>query len=249
MMTQSKYERMHEHSTRLFSEEQIDAALANMAEAITPDLTDKNPVVISVLMGALMMTEPLVKRLNFPLELDCVRTASYENEAQGEGLNWLLLPTTDLHGRTVLIVDDVLDSGRTLKHVIDKMIELGAVEVQTAILIDKERPREEGAPESATYTGLTTDAAHWLYGFGMDCFKGGRALKDVWVADKAVIAALQAEARQEAENATIYQFTAGDRLSFQTSPKPPAPRLSAANEEKAKQRAEKELRTNTTATI
>ncbi len=167
MTVLDKIKDVHDKSTQLFSLQQIESALDNLAEAIHDDLHDENPVVLCVMIGGLIPMGHLLVRLHFPLEVDYVHATRYRGETEGGELHWRAKPTTDLTNRTVLIVDDILDGGVTLAAIIDEVKAMGAKEVKTAVLVDKHHERAEAGLTKADYTGLEVDD-HFIYGYGMD---------------------------------------------------------------------------------
>ena len=167
MTTLSKIQEIQDKSTQLFSQQQIETALDAMAEAITSDLKDKNPIVLCVMIGGLIPMGHLLLRLNFPLEVDYVHATRYQGETAGGTLEWRAKPTADLKDRVVLIVDDILDGGVTLAAIIAEIKAMGASEVKTAALVDKHHERAEDGLKKADYTGLEVDN-HFIYGYGMD---------------------------------------------------------------------------------
>lgn len=167
MTTLNKIQEVHEKATALFSEEQIKAALDKMAKEIHKDLHDKSPVVLCVMVGGLIPLGHLLVRLNFPLEVDYVHATRYQGETKGGALQWRAKPGSDLNGRTVLIVDDILDGGVTLSAIVSEIKAMGACEVKTAVLVDKHHERAETGLQQADYVGLEVDD-HFIYGFGMD---------------------------------------------------------------------------------
>lgn len=142
----------------------IDQAAVRLAVM----LSEENPVVLSVLNGALPFTAALLQRLHFPLELACVQVSRYGSATAGGELHWHARPTISLAGRHVLIVDDVLDQGLTLAAIRDWALEAGAARVTVAVLVDK---RVGGArPVEADVVALQCPN-RYLFGFGMD-FQG-----------------------------------------------------------------------------
>src|SRR5574343_1603937 len=150
----------------LHDEAAMEAALDNMASAITAKLADKNPLVLCVINGGIIATGKLLPRLDFPLTLDSINASRYRNQTSGSSdIHWLFKPTTSLQDRTVLLVDDILDEGHTLKAIIDWCNEQGAKEVYSAVLLDKNLPQKK--PVQADFVGLQV-ANHYLFGYGMD---------------------------------------------------------------------------------
>lgn len=153
----------------LHDEAAMEAALDIMAAAITQVLADKNPLVLCVINGGIIATGKLLPRLDFPLTLDSIHASRYRNQTSGSSqIHWLFKPTTPLQDRTVLLVDDILDEGHTLKAIIDWCKEQGASAVYSAVLLDKNLPQTK--PVQADFVGLQV-ANHYLFGYGMD-YKG-----------------------------------------------------------------------------
>lgn len=152
----------------LHSAEEVEAALDSMAAAITDKLQDSNPLVLCVINGGIIATGKLLPRLDFPLNLDSVHASRYRNATSGSDIHWLFKPTTPLAGRTVLVVDDILDEGHTLQAIVEYCQEQGASAVYTAALFDKDLQITK--PIKPDFIGLTV-ANHYLFGYGMD-YKG-----------------------------------------------------------------------------
>lgn len=153
----------------LHSGEQVEAALDRMGEEITQRLGEKNPVLLCVMTGAVVPTGCLLNRLDFPLELDYLHATRYTGEVRGGRIEWLMRPSTPLKGRTVLVVDDILDEGITLAEILDYCRDEGAEEVYCAVLVDKLHQRKPRL-KRADFTGLET-GDRYLFGYGMD-YKG-----------------------------------------------------------------------------
>jgi hypoxanthine phosphoribosyltransferase len=154
----------------LFSAEQIDAAITDMATAINRDLANTNPVVYAVMNGALVLMGHLVTRLNFPLEISYLHATRYRNQTTGSNLDWRAFPVQDVRDRTVLIVDDIYDEGGTLAAIYDHCIEAGAKDVQIAVLVNKDHQRKERPDLRIHFEGLICPD-RYIFGFGMD-YKG-----------------------------------------------------------------------------
>lgn len=159
---------MYQKATCLHSLKEIEAALSRMATEMHSELQDKNPVVLCVMIGGLIPVGNLLPKLEFHLELDYVHATRYGNATSGGELNWKVKPSVNLQGRTVLIVDDILDEGITLQAITDYCHEQGAKEVLTAVLVDKHHKRAPNGLQKADFVGLTVDD-HWVFGYGLDC--------------------------------------------------------------------------------
>jgi hypoxanthine phosphoribosyltransferase len=157
-------------ATCLHSKSEVDSALDHMATAISYRLAHTNPVFLCVVVGGIVALGNLLPRLDFPLEVDYVHATRYQNGTRGQELVWKSYPDMDLAGRTVVIVDDILDGGITLNSILQYCNEHGAKEIFTAVLVDKESARLPDGVPSADFCGLTVEN-HYVFGFGMD-YKG-----------------------------------------------------------------------------
>ncbi|RIX43078.1 MAG: hypoxanthine-guanine phosphoribosyltransferase [Rhodocyclales bacterium GT-UBC] len=155
----------------LATPQQVSAALDRMAEEITRELADANPLVYCVMNGGLVIAGRLLARLDFPLELSYLHATRYGHELNGAKLlDWRVRPTQDLKGRTVLVVDDILDEGHTLKAICQHLSDEGAARVLTAVMIHKDHQRKATPGMRADFSGLDI-ADRFLFGCGMD-YKG-----------------------------------------------------------------------------
>lgn len=152
----------------LHSEQEVEAAIDNMAEQINNALAECNPLLLCVLNGGIPTFGKLLTRLTMPLTIDSINASRYQNQTSGGSIDWLLKPQTPLNGRTVLVVDDILDEGITLQAICDYCHEQGAAAVYSAVLVDKILDHEK--PISADFIGLTVEN-RYLFGYGMD-YKG-----------------------------------------------------------------------------
>jgi hypoxanthine phosphoribosyltransferase len=151
----------------LYSMTEIDKALDKMAGEITTRLQDTNPLVICVMIGALIPTAYLLTRLAFPLEVDYIHVTRYRGTTRGGDLHWLVEPRQSLKGRTVLIVDDIMDGGLTLSAIVDYCKQNNAKAVYSAVMVNKQRQREPGCMHEPDFIGLNADD-RYLVGFGLD---------------------------------------------------------------------------------
>lgn len=150
----------------LFSLVEVEAALTQLARLITRDLDDKNPLVLGVMNGSLATLGYLLPRLNFLLEVDYVHATRYQGKLQGNQLQWKRKPEVALSGRHVLLVDDLLDQGITLKAIADYCVGQGAAGVKIAVLGTK-KIQGYHAPINADYSALDIPD-RYVFGFGMD---------------------------------------------------------------------------------
>lgn len=151
----------------LHTQEDINQALDRMASEITEKLGDKNPILLCVMTGAIIPTTNLALRLNFPLQIDYIHATRYQGKTRAGDLHWLVEPRMDLADRVVIIVEDILDGGITFASIVDYCKAQKAKEVYTAVMVDKNHPRDEGGLAKADFTGLEVEDL-FLYGYGMD---------------------------------------------------------------------------------
>ena len=147
----------------------VEQALDDMAAAITADLADKNPLVITVMNGGMLPASLLLTRLPFPLKIDYLQATRYgEERTTGNELVWQRSPGQSLAGRHVLIVDDILDEGYTLDAIIRYCEAQQPLRVYSAVLAQKDHDR--GIRPAISYVGLTVPD-RYVFGCGMD-YKG-----------------------------------------------------------------------------
>ncbi|HTJ97330.1 MAG TPA: hypoxanthine-guanine phosphoribosyltransferase, partial [Rhodocyclaceae bacterium] len=120
------------------SAETVHSAVKRLAAEITTALADRNPLVVSVMGGAVIFSGQLLPMLNFPLEFDYVHATRYGAETSGGALQWVVEPRTQVKGRVVLLLDDILDEGITLAAIRQHLLDAGAAECITAVFADKE---------------------------------------------------------------------------------------------------------------
>jgi hypoxanthine phosphoribosyltransferase len=155
---------------------EVQAALERMAGEITERLAGRNPLVITVMNGGLVFAGQLLPKLPFALEVSYVHVRRYGRESRGGELVWIAGPHESVTGRTVLLLDDILDEGQTLLAIRSRFLELGAGEVLLAALavkIRKDPPRVV-----ADFTGIRVPD-RFVFGFGMDIGGSWRNLPSI----------------------------------------------------------------------
>lgn len=154
----------------LATEKEVAGAISWMAAEITARLKEKCPLVLSVMNGGMIFAGQLLTKLVFPLEVGYLHATRYGDEVRGGGLNWLATPPLNISGRTVLLLDDILDEGITLAEIAEYCRKEGAEEVLTAVLVDKLHDRKVFPGCKADFTGIRTED-RFLFGYGLD-YKG-----------------------------------------------------------------------------
>lgn len=163
-------------SELIHSAQQVQTAIRRMAQQITRELAEHDPIVMCVMGGGVVFAGHLLTELNFPLEFDYVHASRYQNTTVGNTLHWQAMPKLDLNNRTVLLIDDILDEGITLKEIQQKCMGLGAAKVYCAVLVEKDLPHTK--PIQANFVGLTVPN-RYVFGCGMDAYGWWRNLPDI----------------------------------------------------------------------
>lgn len=168
------------------SSEQLSRCVELLAERINSDYKGKNLVLIGVLKGAFIFMADLARRLDIPVKMDFVRLASYGDKTQTCG-NIRITKDVELsvQGSHVLVVEDIVDSGLTLKWLLDHVSNLCPESVKVCALLDKRERREVEVP--VDYVGMTVPSG-FLVGYGLDFSENHRNLPAIYevVFDKAI---------------------------------------------------------------
>lgn len=160
----------------LVSRDRIDGRIVALAHSIDKDYADRDLVVLCVLKGAAPFTMALMQRLRVPVTLDFVRAKSYEGTESTGTVTLHYTPDTPLAGREVLLVEDILDTGRTAIALLEWTRAQGPASVRVCTLLDK--PTRRVVDITADYTGFQIDDA-FVVGFGLDYEEQYRNLKDI----------------------------------------------------------------------
>ncbi len=151
---------------QVFSNAEISEALQKLADKLNPQLENETPVVLCVMQGGLIFSFQLIPKLQCKLEIDYIHATRYDNKTAGGELVWKAYPVTSLLDRTVLILDDILDEGQTLRSILQYCEAQGASKILSAVLLRKKHDR-------CVDNSLTDNIAlhvedRYVFGFGMD---------------------------------------------------------------------------------
>ncbi|MEQ1599434.1 MAG: hypoxanthine-guanine phosphoribosyltransferase [Methylotenera sp.] len=166
----------------IHSEQAVNQAISGMAEQLSRDYATKSPVVLCVMGGALFFTGQLLPKLQFPLELDYVQASRYQDGTEGKMLKWVVKPKQNIKNRNVLILDDILDEGITLHAIVEQCRLLGASEIKTAVLVEKNLSKNK--PIQANYVGLSVPN-RYVFGCGMDVYGWWRNVPAIYALNNA----------------------------------------------------------------
>ena len=164
----------------LVTEEEIDQIVTRLGKEIDRDYADKNLVIVCVLKGSVMFTIDLSKKLNTVCEMEFVRTYSYGNgtESNGDVQMKIDFDRPDMADCDILIIEDIVDSGNTLKFLVDHIKAKGPRSVKTCAFLDK--PSRRKVDIDPDYVGKEIPDK-FVFGYGLDLFEKYRDLPYVAV--------------------------------------------------------------------
>ncbi|MGZ8289787.1 MAG: hypoxanthine-guanine phosphoribosyltransferase [Telluria sp.] len=169
------------NAEEIFDADTVKAAVTRVADTLNQRFGNPEdeafPLVLGVMGGAVVFTGQLLTQLDFPLEFDYIHVTRYGDDDQGGQVVWKVIPRSNVTGRTIIVVDDILDEGETLAHVKQRLLDMGAAEVILAVFADKDIKRAK--PVQADIVGLTIPNK-FVVGFGMDAYGYWRNLPGLW---------------------------------------------------------------------
>ena len=165
--------------TTLFTRAQIDDRVAEMGRQISTDFAGTELIALCVLKGAVFFCTDLVRNVSLDVALDFIQVSSYGNQKYSSGVVTILKePQLDMHGKSVLIVEDIIDSGLSMREVFRYIESRGAAMVKTATFLDK--PAARKVPFTADYVGFSIDP-QFVIGYGLDFAERYRNIPEVQV--------------------------------------------------------------------
>lgn len=162
-----KAEKMNQDIEKvLIAEEVIEKRIDVLAKRILKEMGEEELVVILLLKGALVFAADLCRRMPVPLQIECLNVSSYHGGMESSGtVNFLDSKLPEVKGKSVLLVDDILDTGRTLHAVSAKLKELGAEKLERCVLLSKDKERAEEV--EAEHVGFVI-GDEFVVGYGLD---------------------------------------------------------------------------------
>jgi len=161
----------------LFNRQEIEAAVSRLATEITRDYQDKHPLLIGVLKGSFMFMADLIRRLDFPLEVEFIGLSSYGKGSQTSGkirvVQGLRSPIKD---RNILVIEDIIDTGLTAAFLLDYLRKKKPASLKLCALTDKSSRRR--VPVTIDYPGFTVPNK-FIVGYGLDFDEKFRNLPDI----------------------------------------------------------------------
>ena len=158
-------------------QEKIEASIQTVADQINSDLDGKNPLFLVVLNGAFMFASELFKRLTIPCEISFVKLTSYAGTTTTNDIRELIGLDHSLDGRHVVVVEDIVDTGHTMRYTLQKIRDLNAADVRIATLFFKPKSFQYDYP--INYKGMDI-GNEFIVGYGLDYDQQGRNLPDIY---------------------------------------------------------------------
>ena len=150
----------------LLTEEQIAAKVKELGAQISRDYAGKNLMMVSVLKGSVVFMADLMRAITVPCQIDFMCVSSYGTGTNSSGVVKIIKDLDiNLHGLDLLIVEDILDSGKTLHYITKMLSDRGTASIRIATLLDK--PERRAAPLTPDYCGFTVPD-EFVVGYGLD---------------------------------------------------------------------------------
>jgi hypoxanthine phosphoribosyltransferase len=150
----------------LITPQEIKRRLKQLGTEIVNTYGKEEITVISIINGAILFTADLLRQIENPVRLDCIRISSYRNATKSIGTPQLIHSLTlDIANRHVLLIDDILDTGKTISLVVDLIQKLHPASIRTCVLLDKRGRRE--VPFDANFVGFEIPDK-FVVGYGLD---------------------------------------------------------------------------------
>ena len=159
------------------SEEEIRLRIKELAAKMSRDMEGRNPLLIGVLNGSFIFAADLMRELTIPCEISFVKLASYQGVMSTGKVHEVLGINEDLTGREVIIVEDIVDTGRTMKQMIESLGTRNPAAVHICTLFVKPEKLEEQLDIEYAAFSIPND---FIVGYGLDYDQQGRGLKDIY---------------------------------------------------------------------
>jgi len=161
----------------LLTRQEIEAAVSRLATEITRDYHDKHPLLIGVLKGSFMFMADLIRRLDFPLEVEFIGLSSYGRGSQTSGkIRVVQGLRSAVKDRNILVIEDIIDTGLTVAFLLDYLQKKKPASLKLCVLTDK--PSRRQVPVTIDYLGFTVPNK-FIVGYGLDWDEKFRNLPDI----------------------------------------------------------------------
>ena len=159
------------------TQQQIEDAIDNVAKQISADMDGKDPLFVCILNGSFMFASELMKRVNIPSELTFVKMSSYQGTKSSGKIKEIYGLEEDIRGRSVVIVEDIVDTGHTMSLILDQLACDEPADVRIATLLFK--PEAMKVEMDIDYVALSIPP-DFIVGYGLDYDGYGRNLPDIY---------------------------------------------------------------------
>ena len=166
--------------TTFIPEEKILTEVARVADEINRDLSGSDPLFVSVLNGSFMSTADLMKRLTIPCEISFVKLASYEGTSTTGRVKELVGLNDDISGRTVVIVEDIVDTGLTMQRLLETLRAKNPKDIRIATLLVKPDKLQVDLKIDYVAMNIPND---FIVGYGLDYDGYGRNFRDIYIVE------------------------------------------------------------------
>ncbi len=164
------------------SEKEILKAVDEVANRINKDLEGKNPLFVCILNGSFMFASDLMKRLTIPCEISFVKLSSYEGTGSTGNVKHLIGLNENIEGRTIVLIEDIVDTGLTIKNIIEQVKGMGPSDVRVATMLFKPDACKEELVLNYTGINIPND---FIVGYGLDYDGFGRNLRNIYTVVKS----------------------------------------------------------------
>lgn len=156
---------------------EIQKRIGEMAAQINIDYQKENPIFLSILNGAFIFTADLFREITIPAEVSFIKLKSYRKMESSGKVKELLGLEHNIFNRNIVIIEDIVDTGKTLNHILEEFTELGAKSIEILTLLHK--PEANRHPVDLKYIGFEIPNK-FVVGYGLDYEGQGRNLKDIY---------------------------------------------------------------------
>lgn len=163
----------------LYDSSQIKKRVEMLAGEISRDMAGSVPVFVCMLKGSFMFAADLLRHIDCPCEVSFIRYSSYRGTHSTGKVRAVMGLDTDVRGRNIVVVEDIVETGRTMYSLLAKLNDLRPASVSVAALVTK--PDRLEKPVEVKYAGFKMKATDFIVGYGLDYNEQGRNLSDIYI--------------------------------------------------------------------
>jgi len=168
---------LDQHFDIFITSDKIQRRISEMAHQINLEYKDKNPLFLSILNGAFIFTADLIREIDIPAEVSFIKLKSYRKMETSGKVKELIGLENNIFNRNIIIVEDIVDTGKTLHHILEEFKELGTKSIEIVTLLYK--PDANKIPLDLKYVGFEIPN-DFVVGYGLDYDGYGRNFKDIY---------------------------------------------------------------------